>query len=179
MSLGVTPDFSQIRACILRGDTVQEWLQDGAQYGEEEPALKLDELMIRVAALRFKSLEVFRQKNLARLSRTNKPDVVEEACGLDVALASWPQDMPQGWYFSIHCLVEGSESTNSDLLYNCFVHYYTTHGHAAVWIRYLAIRLIVSSILIRLLSALPQEPSIKEKIKTCQENINSLANDTC
>lgn len=59
---GLTSLF-KIRLCILQGDTVQEWLQDGALYGEEGPILTLDSLMIQVAALRYpfnwRSLRVF------------------------------------------------------------------------------------------------------------------------
>jgi hypothetical protein len=135
--------------------------------------------MIRVAALRSKSLKIFRQKNLTRLARTNKLDIVEEGCELDVALVSWLQDIPKEWLFSIHCLAESSEPTNLDLLNSGSLHYYKTHGHVAVWIRYLAIRRIVSSILVRLLSALPQGLSISEQIDACQNSINSLATDMC
>lgn len=177
------PDFPQIRACILRGDTVQEWLQDGTLYGEEGPALELDALMVRVAALRSKTLKIFRQKNPARILQLNKPDISLEARDLDLALAAWPQDTPEEWRFSIHNLEEGSEQTKSSLLFNDSVRCYTTHGHAAVWMRYLAVRLIVNSILMRLLSALPQGPhqgpSIIERLKACQQDTGSLATDMC
>ncbi|KAE9375375.1 hypothetical protein N431DRAFT_333214 [Stipitochalara longipes BDJ] len=168
-----------IRACILRGDTVQQWLRDGAQYGEEGPALKLDVLLIRVAALRSKSLNLFRQKNLGRLLQADRTDVVAEAQNLDVALASWPQDLPEDWRFSTHCIEEYSDTRNPAHLYSDSVHSYTTHGHAAVWMRFMAVRLIVSSILIKLLSALLPKTSINEQIGTLHQNLNLLATDMC
>jgi hypothetical protein len=44
------------------------------------------------------------------------------------------------------------EPTKFDFLYNASVHSYTTHGHAAVWMRYRVVRLIMCSIRMRLLA---------------------------
>jgi hypothetical protein len=104
---------------------------------------------------------------------------VTEAQNLNDALACWVQDLPGEWQFSTHCIEAFSETTSSDFWYNDTVYSYTTHGHAAVWIRFLAVRIIVSSILLKLLSALPQEPTISKQVESMQQLINLLATDMC
>jgi hypothetical protein len=141
--------------------------------------LKLDPLFIQTAALRSKSLKLFRQKNVSRFLQTNRTYIVAEAQNLNNALACWVQDLPGEWQFSTHCIETFSETTSSDFLYNDTVYSYTTHGHAAVWIRFLAVRLIVSSILLKLVSALPQEPTIREQVESIQQHINLLATEMC
>lgn len=124
-------------------------------------------------------MKIFCQKNLARLLQTGIADVVTEAHHLDIALAEWPIDLPEEWKFLVASLEEDLEPTKSDLMYNDSVHYCATHGHAAVWMRFMAVWLIASSICLRLLSALPQcifeGLSTTAQIKACQENINLLA----
>lgn len=140
-----------MRTCILRGMPIPDFLQCGADYGEEEAALELDALMVRVAALRTKSLALL-YGNAAGPSS----DIVEserlaaEAQNLDTALASWPISLPEKWMFS--CPPPSSISGKYDHTYNGIVHSYPTHGHAAIWSRYRAIRLIVNSIRIRYLT---------------------------
>ena len=53
----------QIRAYILRGLPVPEYLREGAVFGEGGKMLELDSLMIRVANLRSKFLLIFRQNH--------------------------------------------------------------------------------------------------------------------
>jgi hypothetical protein len=160
---------------------VQAWLQDGAIYGEEGPTLKLDSLMIQVAALRSKVLKILRERERALISSANRVrDVVIEAGNLDTALASWPQGMLEEWRFSVQSFADRSEQTTmSHFLFNPSVHSYTTHGHAVVWMRYRAVRLIVCSIRMRLLSILKGQLSIDAGIGGCQEDISSLATDMC
>lgn len=140
--------------------------------------------MIRVAALRYKSLELCRDKNFTLLSRTNKlKDVALEAQELDLALVAWPQGIPKEWNLSIYPFAEGSETRKPDLVYRGYAYTHTTHGHAAIWIQYCAIRLIVNSIRMRLLCAraefAPQGPSVNSNLEACQVNIKSLATDIC
>jgi hypothetical protein len=145
--------------------------------------LQLDALLIRVAALRSATLKLIRGKNLVRLLQNDHADAVIEAHKLDVALAEWPKDLPEEWKFSVHYIGGSREAAQLDLLYSDSIYFYRTHGHAAVWMRYLAVRLIVSSIIMRLYSAHPQTlsqgTSFKEQIEIKQNNISSLATDMC
>ncbi|KAK0615710.1 hypothetical protein B0T17DRAFT_351540 [Bombardia bombarda] len=154
-----------IRACILRGTAIPEWLQDGALFGEQGPALGLDSLMVRVAALRSKTLWLFRHdiKGLAQVSWLESgEDVEKEANELESALESWPGEAvaaaSQGdeWRFSSRVQMHSDGCAESSVAlddYQGIVHTYATHGHAAAWSRWRAISMIVSSIRLRLLRA--------------------------
>jgi hypothetical protein len=167
---------------ILRGVLVPEWLQDGVEFGEESPVLEVDLLMVRVANLRAKSLAL--GKNVTVPCREQQwKDVATEAQELDAALVAWSRAVPEGWKFSTHPSPINLDSPGSNLLYNGPVHIYTTHGHATIWNRYRAIRLIVNSIRNRALSNLLQFPwqcsLIIAQLDLCQRNINSVTNDLC
>lgn len=146
--------------------------------------LELDSLLIRVAILRTRALELLHDKKLTLESRTNKlKTVAVETRDLDLAFAAWPQGVSEDWKFSIHPSIECSEPTKSELFYEGSVHKYTTRGHAAIWNRYRAVRLILNTMHMRVLSALVQctspEPSINAQLEMCQENIGLLATDLC
>ena len=145
--------------------------------------LTLDSLMIRVAALRSKSLKLLRHKSVAQLSYTNRlKEIALEAHCLDVALAAWSQSIPEAWKFSTLSSTEGFGQTTSGIL-RYGSHSYTTYGHAAIWNRYRGTHIVVNSIRMRFLSLLAQctfqEASVNLTIDTCQKNINSLATDLC
>ena len=137
-----------MRTCILRGILIPDFLHDGADYGEEGPALELDALMVRVAALRTKSLALlYRETAEPSSDIVESEDLAAEAQNLDTALASWPLSLPEKWMF---CRPPPSPiAWEHKHTYNGIVHSYATHGHAAIWGRYRAIRLIVNSIRIR------------------------------
>ncbi len=137
-----------MRTCILRGIIIPEFLQGGEDYGEEGPALELDALMVRVAALRTKSLALLYNEIAGpSFDIIGSEDLAAEAQNLDTALASWPMSLPEKWRFCR--LPPSSISGEYTQTYNGIVHSYATHGHAAIWGRYRSIRLIVNSIRIR------------------------------
>ena len=134
--------------------------------------------MIRVAGLRAQSLTFF--SDLAAGIARNPHDlktIAGDADALDTTLVLWSKILPQDWKFAIQ------QSPPSEFLFEGTSHIYTSHGHAAVWNRYRAVRLIVNSICIRSLSYLLQCPSqrlfILSQQATCQENLASLATDLC
>lgn len=144
--------------------------------------LEFDSLMVRVANLRAKSLALDKQSPL-QLDGQQWKDVSTEAEELDIALVSWSQALPEDWQFSAHPSPANTDPPESDLLYTGPVHLYKTHGHAAIWIRYRAIRLIVNSIRNRTLSKLLQcvchGDLIVAQRELCQKNIESITNDMC
>ncbi|KAF2836631.1 hypothetical protein M501DRAFT_1018970 [Patellaria atrata CBS 101060] len=173
-----------IRTCILRGVCIPEWLRDGTYYGEEGPALELDSLMVQVAALRAKSLRLFRAESLPVFSEVKYWErIVVEAETLDFALDSWSRAVPQEWKSSVR------EFTSCLILPNpCYpnvssMYTYQTLGHASTWNRYYATRLIVNSIGIRSLSMLSQyrfpSPQRVAAHNTYLRTMNSLVNDLC
>ncbi|KAI1389265.1 uncharacterized protein F4822DRAFT_195033 [Hypoxylon trugodes] len=166
-----------IRTYILRGEPVDEWLEDGAQYGEEGPVLGLDSVMVRLAHLRSNSLCLFLPKSGMFSSQLHPPDVVAQALELDVALETWSRDIPEGWEFST------KSATTPSATFDGFTHVYATHGHAAIWNRYRAVHVIVNSMRKRALIIMSrcstQMISTVAEQEVCQEKITSLATDIC
>ncbi|KAI8964265.1 hypothetical protein F5Y11DRAFT_100881 [Daldinia sp. FL1419] len=166
-----------IQVCILRGISVPEWLQDGAQFGEEGLILALDSIMVRVAALRERSLCLFLPKS-ARFSSQPRPgDIAAEARVLDAALESWSATLPEDWKFTLLSVFA------PDFTLDGIIHVYATHGHAAVWCRYHAIRLVVNSICRRALFVMAQCSSqmlsVVPEQDECLRKMASLGADFC
>ncbi|KAI9661610.1 MAG: hypothetical protein M1821_008848 [Bathelium mastoideum] len=172
-----------IRSSILQGETVDAWLQNGALFGEEGPTLAFDALMVRVAAFRSKSLGCFRHidSGLAK-DMTTLNDLTVEAQDLDHALDTWSLGLPEDFTFSLHLLGKEADSKNS-LQYEGATHRYATYGHAAIWNRYRAVRLVVNGVRLRLLSAQDQFSQeamrLDAKLENCEKTINALATDMC
>jgi hypothetical protein len=181
----LTTYLLQIRTYILRGIPIPDFLQNGAHYGEEGPALEFDSLMVRVAALRARSLALFSGKDAETCSDMHGSQAfAAETQNLDTALASWSQSLPEDWMFAIQTLPPNPDE--SDFTYNNIAHNYATHGHAAIWNRYRAIRLIVDSIRIRSLTHLIQTMEYQSQrsfVAIQQESIRTsmeaITNDLC
>lgn len=174
-----------IRTCILQGIPMPDGLEDGSVYGEEGPVLVLDILLIRVAALRAKTLSLVHNMNSAATSSGPVEYVattITEARELDLALAMWARRIPEGWMFRTSdrpCLtLDRQESLEGDMM---TTDTYPTDGHAAIWNRYRAARLIANSIHMRLLSLLQrhggEHPSLAGAKSQCQQNLDTLARD--
>ncbi|KAF2476004.1 uncharacterized protein BDR25DRAFT_212412 [Lindgomyces ingoldianus] len=182
-----------IRIIILRGKTIPGWLQDPS-YEEKGPMRELDALILRAAGLRARSLHLFKNNSGPKSRDSGGTDccsppshrgisreVAAEAQDLDAAFVTWSKTAPEEWRYS----TIDSRTTTTDELYDCPVHAYASHGHAAVWNRYRAVRLIVNSIRIRSLATLIQCPmqasyvNSQQEIETSQKNIESLARDLC
>ena len=183
--------FCQIRTTTLRGRNIPEWLLLGAEYGEESPTLEVDSIMVRVANLRAMSLTAF-------CGTGNDTDfavdphqlkiIAGDADQLNIALTSWSETVPDDWKFSTQYSPESSASLESDFLYEGTSHIYTSPGHAVIWNRYRALRLIVNSICLRSLSLLLEfiipcrasmRPVIISQQETCRRNLDSLATELC
>jgi hypothetical protein len=141
--------------------------------------------MVRVASLRTKSLTLL-SGNAPELhsDTSHSEDIAVKAQELDAALATWPRTLPDNWKFSTSPPIP--DYPENDYFYNGLAHDYTTHGHAAIWNRYRASRIIVNSIRIRALSnhlQTLQYPSQRSFViiqqESCRENIQSLTDDLC
>lgn len=168
------------------------WLQNGT-YGEPDPALALDCLMIKTASLRSKSIIAINQANrgITPIIRNEEAlkAVLAEAQMLDRLFAQWAQDIPQNWKFITHKSPGYDDKKlfldHHNLFYDHIFHSYATHGHAVVWNRYRAVRLLVNSIQMELLSQVaPYRPedlgtAYLEQSTKCQETINNLVTDLC
>ncbi|KAI2609212.1 hypothetical protein GGR54DRAFT_389078 [Hypoxylon sp. NC1633] len=166
-----------IRTCILRGIPVAPWLLNGAHFGEEGPVLEFDSIMVRVAALRARSLCLFLPKSHRFSDQPHPGDIAAEARELSTALDSWSQDIPDDWNFSTR------PDPTPGLTFDGLAHVYANYGHTAVWSRYRAVHMVVNSIRKRALTRLEQcsaqAVSAKLEQDICLEKTALLATDLC
>ncbi|KAJ5604454.1 hypothetical protein N7510_009608 [Penicillium lagena] len=159
-----------IRSCILRGVSLPKWLQYDALYIEDSPISELDTLMIQVADIRAKAQNCL-QAGVSIFQLGQLDELVLGARQLDSALVEWTQRIPSDWTFFENL---GSAYTENSL--PC----YTSRGYAATLNRYRAVRLIINSLRIRLLSTMSRiTQSMGTELEQCQANISSLTACLC
>ncbi|KAH8660424.1 hypothetical protein BX600DRAFT_438635 [Xylariales sp. PMI_506] len=173
-----------VRAAMLRGMPVQQWLSEGSVYGEEGLPLRLDQLMIRVTKLRSRFINLMRQSTRElKMQMGTLNDLAEEAEDVDFALLSWKQGISTEWEFSKHPVENCRIAAHHDITFGNIIPSYATLSHAAVWNRYRAVRLIVTSIRMKLLNTSQQDQMLEVplnfEMNSCQETINSLIMDIC
>ncbi|KAG4218579.1 hypothetical protein PC116_g32941 [Phytophthora cactorum] len=132
--------------------------------------------MIRVAALRERSLCLFLPKSARFSSQPHPGDLATEARALDAALESWSAALPEDWKYT-------TRSVLATGFFDGMIYEYTTYGHAAIWCRYYAIRMVVNGIRNRALSVVArcssQMLSVAPEQDICLQKIESLATDLC
>lgn len=168
----------------MEGEAVPEWLQDGVSYGEEGPVLSLDSLTVAAAAFRFKCRQLLSGVS-SKVEIFSRIDSLKGAAAkiqeLDYAFEAWSQYIPPEWKCSTYH--PSMEMRAPENLFGSYFHSYTTLDHAATWIRYGAVYLIVLNIRIQLLSALadcvPLEASTKSQLEASKNKISSVATDLC
>ncbi|KAL6802608.1 hypothetical protein GGI42DRAFT_360329 [Trichoderma sp. SZMC 28013] len=171
----------QLRIIILRGGAMPAWLEDGSNWGEEGHELELDSLIIRVLTLRNKSISFLRDMDDASPEIIDEvKSVAMEAYALDYDLALWPLGLAQDWKFQVSRTHSKPNLNAADALANTTSHTYSSVGHAAIWNRYRALRLITNSIQKRAffaLKSLSDGSFADTNMQRCQININNLAAD--
>nr|OQO21881.1 hypothetical protein B0A51_11398 [Rachicladosporium sp. CCFEE 5018] len=156
-----------VRANILRGTTVPEWLADGSLYGESGPTLELDAILVRVGGLRAD----FLASGAGVSDDGDYTSTIKEADALNVELDQWYTGLPEGW-LPQSLLADGYPFE----LIMATVHGHRTHGHAAVILRYRATRILVNSIIDRCLSS---TAGSQNDTNTAKQTIVELANNIC
>lgn len=159
------------------------WVEDGRSWGEEGYGLGLDSLMIRVLILRNKSVSSLRGMDAV------KPEIIDEAKSiamesytLDYDLALWAIRLPQDWNFHVSWTHSQPGSDVTGACVHIPSHSYPSVGHASIWNRYRALRLIANSIQKRALCTLQSlcnESFLDGDKQRCQDNITKLAIDLC
>ncbi|KAI0376875.1 hypothetical protein F5Y04DRAFT_195147 [Hypomontagnella monticulosa] len=166
-----------IRAYVLRGLLVDEWLQDGAQFGEEGPVLDLDSIIVRVANLRARSLCLFLPKSGRFSDQPHPGDLAIEARNLDLALEFWSRNIPDDWKFSTQ------PDSTPYATFDGLVYVHATYDQGAIWNQYRALRIIVNSIRKRALAVMAQCAAqavfVNAERGVCLEMIASIATELC
>lgn len=166
----------------MRGQDVPGFLKDGAKYGEEGPALQIDHFMVQVAALRAASLAISSPISEAS-SMAESDELTTTAEALETAMALWPTTLSWDWQYTTSPVFDRPDPKMIEpfrLLES--THRYQSHGHAAVWNRYRAIRLIVNSIRLRALRANSAMRSDEHRTLTedsIRSTIRSVSHDLC
>ncbi|KAK9413426.1 hypothetical protein SUNI508_02625 [Seiridium unicorne] len=152
-----------VRAAILRGMNVQGWLKDAAAFGEQGPALMLDTLMVRVAGLRAKALQI--QHVAGTISSTlilSLEEILNAGQHLDLELSLWPHKITGDYEFSSSSF----DPSDRDKLPWCtsIAHNYRSYSHAAAWNRYRAARMIIHSLLVGTITQLAGQTTLGSAI---------------
>ena len=116
-------------------------------------------------------------------------NMLAEAQALDRLFSQWAQGIPANWKFTAHKSPSHDAKELSpehhSIFYERQFYCFATHGHAVVWNRYHAVRVLVNSIQIELLSHLVKFGAENlgiaylEQSTACQENINNRVTDLC
>ncbi|KAJ5098822.1 hypothetical protein N7532_005823 [Penicillium argentinense] len=168
-----------VRACLLQGIDVPEWLRDDDLYPKEDPVLAPDALLARSASLRSKSLQTlqnpkFRPESQADVLRK----LATEAQELDEAFEVWSKSSRDDWKFFVIL-----SERQSDVIFEDHTHNYSTHSHATIWNRYRAARLNFNSICLRVIPNLSSDLSCQDWVDDCSQDgqaiLDSQATDIC
>ncbi|KAJ5587654.1 uncharacterized protein N7459_003419 [Penicillium hispanicum] len=173
-----------VRSCLLQGVAVPEWLRDDKLYIGEDPMLQLDYLLVNLTILRSNALDILQENDKTIQDRAERLQTIStEAQELDLAFENWSRAIPDKWKFSVLYSHHAANQTANDLLYEGSIHIYSSHGHATVWNRYRAGRLILNNMHMRLLLALAEYSTqvalTTTQIHKCRTTICSTTTDLC
>ncbi|KAI9711871.1 MAG: hypothetical protein M1820_002016 [Bogoriella megaspora] len=173
-----------IRSLLLRSIDIPAWLRDGTIYGEYGTALELDLCMVKVAELRHRAISLAIDTTTLKRSDPSCKyarlrDLLDDAQSVDNELASWADNLSPEYHYSKHRVQRGDTSDFDRMGFDA--HIYMTVGHAGIWGRYRALRLIVNDIRLKTLSILLAFPdsSMEAHVKTAKSNVARLADDLC
>lgn len=157
-------------------------MQDGVLFGESGPALQIDSLLVRVAAFRARALAFFSNTSVAL--PTSTPDLeylAHTGKELEDDLVHWAETMSGEWQEQASGESDIDESNNET--YDHLFKSYTSHGHASLWIRQRALRLIVNSIFIKFIAVRMQNGTDHEHLRWKQNrmrgNLASTSSSLC
>lgn len=161
-----------------------DWLQDGEDFGEIGTALQIDSFMVRVAAFRSRALDFF--PHAASASPTSIPDLeylAHTGKQLEDDLVDWAESMTGEWASYEPAITETVNNDTNDDTYDGHRNSYTSHGHASLWIRQRALRLIINSIFIKFISVRMQTSTnhahLLWKKERMRGNLDSISADLC
>lgn len=107
--------------------------------------------------------------------------LAEEAKELD--LAAWSECALEELKYSVYPFPAYSDLTKSGLNHRHSVHKHSSLGHAAIWMQYRVVSLIVSNINMLIFSTMgkrePQGLSIQTQLQSLEERMDILASELC
>jgi hypothetical protein len=178
---------------IFRTLEPPEWLEDGANFGEEGVHLGLDRCMIKICKLRCRAFGVLRAlktassvEKVAYLAELQ--NVVEEAQEVDSALSDWCASLPQDWLYSVQPastkMLAEFPPTPENPYYPKTTHIYNNIAMSVQWNRYRGFRLIANGLIFKALtwqgSITGTDPAGGALLKArASSNFQVLTDDIC
>jgi hypothetical protein len=163
---------------------VENWLQDGAIYGEEGATLAFDALLVRTADLRSKVPSII--SGMTRHSTANLAaleEVISEAQGLQYSLTAWVTALPEHWNVAVPSLHHSFTRSGLEITSHLLQESDLSFGRAVIWNRFHAVRLLANSVLVELLSILSphklNDISVEQQLSQCRESMGWMAADLC
>ncbi|KAK2799372.1 hypothetical protein FQN50_008478 [Emmonsiellopsis sp. PD_5] len=175
-----------LRSLLLRSMDTPAWLQDGSQYGEHGFALGLDRCMVGVSNIRYRARHLFGASAnpliLGCDGTLKLRSLLQDAQMLDDALLTWVENLATEDYYSSYT-EQGNELLGiRGRICDNIVHIYPSMGHAGMWNRYRALRLVVNDIMLRTQSLLEQSLHFGPRgilVGATRTAIHYLADDIC
>lgn len=169
---------------MLRANPVPDWLQNGEEFGEVGPALQLDQFMIRVAAFRARALAFFPQASAGLATSTPDLDILAHTGKqLEDDLVDWAESLSGEHSHSKEPLPANPENDPNLDTHGDHRNTYTSPGHASLWVRQRALRLIINSIFIKFISVRMQTSTDHDHLLWKQNrmkgNLESISRELC
>jgi hypothetical protein len=141
--------------------------------------------MVRTAAFRSRALTFF--SNASVTLPTSTPDLeylAHTGKELEDDLVQWAESMSGEWKACRQDPpIEGDIDENNPNTYDSIFNSYTSHGHASLWIRRRALRLIINSIFIKFVAVKMQNNTDHEHLRRKQNrmrgNLASTSSELC
>ncbi|KAG8529019.1 uncharacterized protein KY384_006709 [Bacidia gigantensis] len=148
-----------VRSLLLRSMPVPPWLRDGAKYGEIGSSLELDRCMVETARLKHRFNTALVESFMPGMAFSKEHfrkcrSLLTEGQALEASLASWADRMSSESCYSTLSVKGEDHFGVGSKLFRGTVHIYPTAGHAGMWNRYRALRLISNDIIARLCTPL-------------------------
>lgn len=175
-----------MRTWLLRSMRPPSWFLDGSQFGEHGAALELDHCMMEAAKLRYQAKGVSSDGTAPGIEsqsgeKARLQSIFAKAHTLDDVLIIWANQRPVDDRYSMHPVHDHERAGTGDRILGSTVHLYRSAGHAGMWNRYRAIRLIVNDIMLRILSI--TESSLGSDTESLTQavslRIQGLADELC
>ena len=136
-----------IRSCLLRNVPLPDWMLNGVRFGEHGMALEYDRIVVRMVNLHYACANL-QQKNGLEVVKTE--ELSNEARELDETLQDWAAQIPSECSYKQHVLIEPNFWPKRHF-YSSTVYSYSDPANAAAWGQYFSARMLISSILLRIL----------------------------
>ena len=140
--------------------------------------------MVRIAFFRARALAFFSSPSVAL--PTSTPDLEHLAHTgkeLEDDLVHWAETMSGEWQSRPSS--ESNIDEHNDETYNGLLNSYTSFGHASLWIRHRALRLIINSIFIKFIAVRMQNSTdqdqehLRQKLNRMRGNLASTSSELC